>query len=132
MKNTNNPLLTVLTGSFALVAYLIADSAIANETSATTQSKVTVNEQLPSVEQILTQVHHCNKSITIRSQALSRDKVVTACKELIAQEDRFHQIFNTRNKPVHNDNNTSLRANFYSSNAEYVNCLLYTSDAADE
>ncbi|HBY87688.1 MAG TPA: collagenase [Colwellia sp.] len=120
MKNTNNPLLTVLTGSFALVVYLIADSAIANETSATTQSKVTVNEQLPSVEQILTQVHHCNKSITIRSQALSRDKVVTACKELIAQEDRFHQIFNTRNKPVHNDNNTSLRANFYSSNAEYV------------
>ena len=126
MKNTHKPLLTVLSASFALVAYLIADSAIANETSAstqvkvTTQSKVAVNEQLPSVEQVLQQVHHCNKSITIRSQALSPDKVITACNELIAQEDRFHQMFNTRNKPVHGDNNTSLRANFYRSNAEYV------------
>jgi len=120
MKNTNKPLLTVLSGSFALAAYLIANSAIANEVSATKQSKTTTNEQLARVEQVLKQVHHCNKSITIRSQALSRDKVATACHELIAQEDKFHQVFNSRNKPVRNDNNTSLRANFYSSKAEYV------------
>jgi len=120
MKKNNKALLTVLSGSFALAAYLIADSAIANEVSASTQSKTT-NEQLTRVEQVLKQVHHCNKSITIRSQALSLDKVATACHELIVQEDKFHQIFNSRNKPVDDDNNTSLRANFYSSNAEYVN-----------
>lgn len=120
MKNINKPLLTVLSGSFALSACLITNSAIANELSATTQSKTTTNEQLARVEQVLTQVHHCNKSITIRSQALSQDKVATACHELITQEDKFHQIFNSRNKPVRDDNNTSLRANFYSSNAEYV------------
>lgn len=119
MKKNNKALVTVLSGSFALAAYLIANSAIANEASIT-QSKTATNEQLARVEQVLKQVHHCNKSITIRSQALSQDKVATACHELIAQEDKFHQIFNSRNKPVDDDNNTSLRANFYSSNAEYV------------
>jgi len=120
MKNTNKALLTVLSGSFALAACLIANSAIANEVTASTPSETTTIEQLASVEQVLKQVHHCNKSITIRSQALSRDKVATACHQLIAQEDKFHQIFNSRNKPVDDDINTSLRANFYSSNAEYV------------
>ncbi len=121
MKNAKTPLITVLSCSFALAAYCIADSAMANETpAAVVQNKSTANKQLAGVELVLIQVHHCNKSITIRSQALSRDKVIKACKELIAQEDKFHQTFNTRNKPVRDDHNISLRANFYSSNAEYV------------
>jgi len=44
-----------------------------------------------------------------------------ACEELIGKEDKFHRTFNkTRNKPVADDNNHSLRANFYSSSDEYV------------
>jgi len=93
---------------------------IASEQPITAQKKSSDEQQLASIEQILKQVHHCNDAITIRSQSLSKDKVTKACKALIAQEDKFHQTFNTRNKPVADDNNTNLRANFYSSNAEYV------------
>ncbi|KGJ96970.1 collagenase [Colwellia psychrerythraea] len=120
MSNNKKAIITVLSGTFALGAYLIADSVMAGQAETPAKIQTTDNSKLASIEKILTQVHHCNKSITIRSQALSSDKIAESCKDLIAQEEKFHQIFNTLNKPVKNDNNTSLRANFYSSNAEYV------------
>ena len=120
MNNTKKPLITALSCTFALAAYFIADSVIASEALVVKQSKVTDDTPLASVDEVLKNVQHCNKSITIRSQGLSSDKVAKACKELIAQEDKFHQVFNSRNKPVRDDNNTNLRANFYSSNADYV------------
>ncbi|WP_019026970.1 collagenase [Colwellia piezophila] len=120
MKNTKKPLVTALSFAFALVAYLIADSAIAGQVPDAVPPKATDNAELANIEQILSQVHHCNKSITLRSQGLTPEKVASACQELIAQEDKFHQTFNTLNKPVADDNNHSLRANFYSSRAEYV------------
>lgn len=119
-KNKTKPLITALSCTFAVGAYFIADAVMASQAPTTATKQVSDNLPLASIEQVLTQVHHCNKSITIRSQGLSSDKVTKACKELIGQEDKFHQVFNTRNKPVGDDNNTSLRANFYSSNAEYV------------
>lgn len=89
---------------------------------ASTEHKLTLTSatSLPAVDKVLTQVHHCNPSITIRSQTLTTEKIAKACKELIAKEDNFHRIFNTRDTPVADDNNISLRANFYRSNEEYI------------
>ncbi len=117
MKDSRKTLVTALSCSFALAAYLIAESAIAGEVA---KVSTTDKDDLASIEQILAQVHHCNKSITIRSQSLSTDQVLKACKELISKEIKFHRAFKTRNKPVTNDNNRNLRANFYSSSDEYI------------
>lgn len=76
--------------------------------------------QLESVEQVLSQVHACNDTIIIRSQALNDQQIEDACVMLIAQEDKFHETFNSRGKPVANDNNTTLRANFYQNREEFV------------
>jgi len=58
MKDNRNSLVTVLSCSFALVAYLIADSVIAGQlTVSAAQNKVTAVQQVTSVEQVLKQVH---------------------------------------------------------------------------
>lgn len=122
MKNNKKPkaLATVLSCTFVVAAYLIANSAIAAEAPKAEVKKSKANETLAKLEEVLTQVHHCNKTITLRSQSLSAEQVSKACKQLIAQEIKFHETFNTLGKPVADDNNNSLRANFYSSRDEYV------------
>jgi microbial collagenase len=120
MKSNKKTLVTTLSCTFALAAYLIADSAIAGEIAKSASKKTMSNNELASINQILAQVHHCNTTITIRSQSLSSEQLTMACEELIGKEDKFHRIFKTRNKPVADDNNHSLRANFYSSSDEYV------------
>ncbi len=114
------PLTRVLHDTFSLSIYLIAGAILTTQAQEKNAKHVPDKQPLASIEQVLKQVHHCNQSITIRSQALSSDKVAAACKELIGQENKFHQIFNTLNKPVRDDNNTNLRANFYRSKADYV------------
>jgi len=120
MTKNKKTLVTALSCTFAAAAYLIAESAIAGEAPKSAPKQDTNNSELASLEQILTQVHHCNKTITIRSQSLSSEQLTKACIELIGKEDKFHRIFKTRNKPVADDNNHSLRANFYDSRDEYV------------
>lgn len=68
---------------------------------------------------ILTKVRECNPTITLRSQALTKQQEDDACKLLQESEIKFHQVFNTQGKPVKDDNNTNLRANIYMSQAEY-------------
>lgn len=76
--------------------------------------------QLSALEDVLVQVNDCNTSITIRSQALTQAPIDSACKTLISRENKFHQMFNTFGKPVVDDNNHSLRANFYHTRDDYV------------
>lgn len=80
----------------------------------------TLPVKLAKVDEVLAQVFDCNATITIRSQALTQQALDNACKELIIREDKFHQLFSTRGKPVADDYNHSLRANFYHSRDEYV------------
>ena len=83
-------------------------------------AETVVPVKLAKVDEVLSQVFDCNPTITIRSQALTQQAVDKACKELIIREDKFHQLFGTRGKPVADDYNHSLRANFYHTRDEYV------------
>jgi len=75
---------------------------------------------IDSVEQVLSQVHDCSPTLTIRSQSLEKIQVEQACNLLTRQETAFHQMFNTHEKPVANDNNVRMRANIYGDRASYV------------
>jgi microbial collagenase len=105
--------------SLSLIA-LLSLSACQSTQEHSEIEPVAATEKVLTVEQVLTQVHNCNASITIRSQALKTEQVEKACKELVAQENEFHQVFNTRGKPVADDYNHNLRANFYHTRDEYV------------
>lgn len=79
--------------------------------------------QAQSVDQVLTRQHTCSPTLSLRSSALSSEQEQAACTQLGALEQRFHQLFSTPSKPlgpVKHDNNHSLRANIYASQAEYV------------
>ena len=78
------------------------------------------NEELASVDEVLSQVNNCNETIIIRSQALTPAMIEQACELLIAKEKNFHQTFNTQSKPVADDNNKAMRANVYHSRDEFV------------
>jgi len=77
-------------------------------------------EKLATVEQVLSQVHQCNDAIVIRSQALTTAQIDSACLMLVEQEKYFHKTFNTKGKPVADDNNHAMRANVYSHRDEFV------------
>lgn len=77
-------------------------------------------DELAAVTDVLAQSTECNETIVIRSQSLDKAQLDSACMLLIAQEDKFHQVFNTRGKPVADDNNVKMRANIYSSRDEFV------------
>ena len=79
-----------------------------------------VTEVLASVDEVLSQVHNCNDTIIIRSQALSDEMIAQACEILIGEEQHFHETFGTKNKPVADDNNQAMRANVYHSREEFV------------
>ncbi|GEM_PF-3810813 len=96
-----------------MAIYLIIDAVIVSDTLLVKPSKVTDVTLLVGIKEVLKNIQYCNKSITIPSQGLSSKKVTKACKDLITQEDKFDQVFNTGNKPV-SDDNTSLRVNSYS------------------
>jgi len=71
MKNNEKTVVAALSCTFAVVAYLIAKSAIAGEAAKSASIQTTSRSELASIDQILAQIHHCNKTITIRSQSLS-------------------------------------------------------------
>ncbi|MGS0729509.1 collagenase, partial [Shewanella sp. 0m-11] len=57
-----------------------------------------------SLESVLNQNHACSDTIVIRSQALTKDQISSACELLVRQETNFHKLFGTQNKPVADDN----------------------------
>ncbi|NHZ89599.1 collagenase [Massilia sp. CCM 8733] len=72
-----------------------------------------------SVDAVLSRTWRCGPSVTLRSQALTREFETRACTSLSGVEQRFHRMFATIGKSVSNDFNESLRANIYRSKAEY-------------
>lgn len=76
--------------------------------------------QQNSVEHVLTQITDCNETIVIRSQSLDAVQRKSACELLIAQEEKFHQTFDTKGKPVADDHNIKMRVNIYSNRDEFV------------
>lgn len=90
---------------------------------ACSQTKVApqvVAPQAGSLAAVLSQVHDCSPTITLRSQALELVQIEQACVMLAEQEALFHRTFNTLGKPVANDNNDNMRANIYADRDSYV------------
>lgn len=79
-----------------------------------------MQKNTPSLDTVLSQVHDCSSTITIRSEALTPELIKQACIMLSERESDFHKIFNSKNKPVANDNNHSMRANIYADRESYV------------
>ena len=120
-KPIKNEFLLLVTMSICLLGCSGApqqsvDTLVKNETISLKNN----TKDLPSVERVLSQVHQCNESIVIRSQALNKAQIDSACLMLVAKEKLFHEIFNTKDKPVANDNNHAMRANVYSHRDEFV------------
>jgi len=93
---------------------------VAAVTLLTSAISYAMQKNTTSLETILSQVHDCSPTITIRSEALTDDLIKQACKMLSEKESDFHQTFNSKDKPVANDNNHSMRANIYANRDSYV------------
>lgn len=74
-----------------------------------------------SVNDILSNNVSCSPTITLRFEVLPSDKTADICQLLQRNEQQFHQLFNSKHRPVADDNNQSLRANIYASREQYVN-----------
>ncbi|MCH8617975.1 collagenase [Undibacterium sp. TS12] len=76
-------------------------------------------EQDKKIQQVLSHVHQCSNSLSLRSQALSHEQENQTCQMLGVLEKKFHDMFATGGKPVKDDFNTSLRANIYQSKEDF-------------
>ena len=112
----NNKLNTTKENKSNLLCLLVTASML----WATHANAEEVTNELLSVNKVLSQTTDCNETIMIRSQSLDKEQLAAACKLLIAQENKFHQVFNTRGKPVADDNNEKMRANIYANRDEFV------------
>ncbi|OQS10792.1 collagenase [Chromobacterium violaceum] len=57
---------------------------------------------------ILVNRYTCSPTIHIRAQEMTTDQMQSSCALLQKEESYFHQMLQTRNQPVANDNSTSL------------------------
>ncbi len=112
-RNQTNKLFKVIVTGTLLINSLFIVTSHANENTTGTKS-------LSSVNEVLAQSHDCNKTIVIRSQALTTKQIKEACTVLVSQEVKFHRLFNTKGKPVANDNNHKMRANVYHTRGDFV------------
>ncbi len=71
-------------------------------------------------DNVLSQVKECSDTITIRSEALTNAEEKQACEMLNEQEAYFHNLFNTKGKPVKHDGNNKLTVNVYANRDSYV------------
>jgi len=81
---------------------------------------VSLAQPVAKLETILSQVHVCSPTITLRSESLTSEQITQACNMLSQKETRFHALFETTGKPVANDHNSSMRANIYSNKDSYA------------
>jgi len=104
-----------------VVANKTSEKKVSDKANSTeSQSDGNAPTEMPDVDVILSQVHHCNESIVIRSQALSKLQIDEACTLLVEKEQSFHDVFGTKDKPVADDNNKTMRANVYHSRDDFV------------
>ncbi|QYK06342.1 collagenase [Shewanella zhangzhouensis] len=82
-------------------------------------SAVSHAQSLPSVETILSITHQCSPTLIIRAQAITPSQIDEACTLLSTQEQRFHTLLDTHNRPVRDDNNVAMRANIYADAEAY-------------
>jgi len=100
---------------FSVISLLFSFSSVA-----ISESRESETSESDTVQKVLSQIFQCSKTIVIRSQNLTKEEQAQACKMLGKQEDKFHQLFNTRSKPVKDDLNKNLRVNVYQAREDFV------------
>lgn len=119
MSNTRKPTFPSprLALGVVLLPWLLSWS-LASYSHAQTKSaqEIKAPPSLRAVQQILSRIHVCSDSLSLRSEGLSDAQEQSACQQLGLLERKFHHLFagdgNTL-APVKYDNNQSLRANIY-------------------
>ena len=70
-------------------------------------------------EAVLTVEHTCSPSIRIRAQQMSPDELAGTCTSLTNQDAFFHDKVKDGNKPVADDNNTTIEVDVFDSSVDY-------------
>jgi microbial collagenase len=73
----------------------------------------------PTIEEATPIKHVCSDSLFIRTQKMTTAQLEDTCKNLISQEDVFHEKLATKRVPVANDFNDKLRVVVFNNAAEY-------------
>jgi microbial collagenase len=110
-------------GATLVLSLLSASISMNSHAQSKQQQELKAPPSLRAVEQILSRIHVCSDTLSLRSEALSDEQEQAACQQLGQLEKKFHQLFAGNGKtlaPVKHDNNQSLRANIYRNKNTYV------------
>ncbi|UXI68617.1 collagenase [Tahibacter amnicola] len=69
--------------------------------------------------QLLTITHPCSPTLALRAQNLTASEIADTCAKVAGEETYFHQVMQTNNTPVADDQNTSLTMVVYDSSYYY-------------
>ncbi|TDD83336.1 PKD domain-containing protein [Actinomadura darangshiensis] len=79
----------------------------------------TCNLQQRLAQNVLTVNHTCSSSIKIRAQDMTAAQLSDTCGSLLNQDAYFHSLVKDGNKPVANDNNTTIEVCVFDSSTDY-------------
>jgi microbial collagenase len=109
---------TSMTGADAAL-WLDAAEAVDAYDSAACADYGTCNYKDQLAAAVLAHNYTCSPTIHIRSQAMTSDQLQQSCAQLATEESYFHQMMQTNQQPVKDDNNTSLEVVVFNSYADY-------------
>ncbi|WP_067901913.1 collagenase [Actinomadura chibensis] len=79
----------------------------------------TCNLQQRLAQNVLTINHTCSSSIRIRAQDMTASQLSDTCASLMNQDAYFHGLVKDGNRPVANDNNTTIEVCVFDSSTDY-------------
>ncbi|MEO9386803.1 M9 family metallopeptidase [Chromobacterium phragmitis] len=88
--------------------WLAAAEAVKYYDNANCAEYGTCNFETKLADAVLVNRYTCSPTIRIRAQEMTTDQMQSSCALLQKEESYFHQMLQTRNQPVANDNNASL------------------------
>ncbi|UTH76399.1 M9 family metallopeptidase [Chromobacterium sp. IIBBL 290-4] len=88
--------------------WLAAAEAVKYYDNANCSEYGTCNFETKLADAILVNRYTCSPTIRIRSQEMTAEQMQSSCALLQKEESYFHQMLQTHNQPVANDNDTSL------------------------
>ncbi|QEL55946.1 M9 family metallopeptidase [Chromobacterium paludis] len=88
--------------------WLAAAEAVKYYDNANCSEYGTCNFETKLADAVLVNRYTCSPTIHIRAQEMTTEQMQSSCALLQNEESYFHQMLQTHNQPVANDNNTSL------------------------
>lgn len=70
-------------------------------------------------QQVLSQQHSCSSTMKFRSQQMEPGQFAGACQQVSAQEQYFHRMLATAQRPIAGDKNENLEMVVFDSSADY-------------